>query len=523
MSRYSRIDKLEIIKYCNKNIEILLAMEREINNQLLNLLNDGVLDYETYDKIVNVKLLGLRELLEERYEPEMAKILWECASRSMLSIKTIRLYEFRLAKKIAVDYLGRQQFYRQNNLPVELNLMIEEEISKETDAKLADKVIFYALEKAGLVGPMGKRDVWYYGEDYRLNDAPEELKRAMFDTFFLPCTQRQHGRFYDPEHTAQHFSYHFSCLRSPEELKQFTNQMLEIIEKVSTQRNQERQQAENQNSDQSNNSSTENNVPESQTYQTENSESNRENPSTTSSSNENISERNDVYSNSESNSSYTNSNNYSSSSFAPSSSTETSNSARTENKTNFQPNNFVNSETSSSTEKSNSAGSVYSGGLGGFVSSNGGNSPVVASEKPKSKKSEPIQPPSLPKISISKQPSEQTLNELTKQKQQISEQIQAKLDQSPDLKNLSDFANWKQEIEQAQSLEAIRAYQKNLLERMEKKEQFLAANQVISSSSTKHDKNSILPLIIFGIVFLGIISLSTILIVRKNINRKDKL
>ena len=75
MSKIKKINKLEIIKYCNKNIEILFAMKREINNRLLNLLRDGVLDYATYDKIINVRLSRLEERLRNGYEPTIANEL----------------------------------------------------------------------------------------------------------------------------------------------------------------------------------------------------------------------------------------------------------------------------------------------------------------------------------------------------------------------------------------------------------------------------------------------------------------
>lgn len=233
------IDKLEIIKYCNKNIEILHTIKQKINNKLLNLLASGVINYEIYDKIINLRLLHLKETIRENYEPILAQELWNYASRSLVSIN-IRLYEFRLAKKFAVSYLARQQFYRQNGLPVELNLMIEAEI-EEQESPLVEQIIFYSLEKAGLIGPMGERDVWYYGQDFRLkNDAPEELRKAISDFILVRCrgsVRGQHNTDPNSRYFSKEYISHLSCLNSPWKLKLFANKMLEIIEKVASQRN----------------------------------------------------------------------------------------------------------------------------------------------------------------------------------------------------------------------------------------------------------------------------------------------
>jgi hypothetical protein len=515
-SRLNSTDKLEVVKYCNKNIEILLAMKQEVNNRLLDLIHSGVVDYETYDKIINVRLWGLEQMLKERYELTTARKLWRYASRRMLSIETVRLNQFRSAKKIAVNYLGRQQFYRQNGLPVELNLMIEEEIElEERNAGFVDKVIFYALEKTGLIGPMGERDVWYYGEDFRLNnDAPEELKKNIYDAILIPCKQRQRGSSYDLEHTAQQYSHHFSCLRSPEELKQFANQMLEIIERAAVRRNSTQpaeqtnpeqenseeqaednnQQTENQNPNQSNNSLVEeNNVSENQTYQTVN---NLENSSNNASCFYSLSE----------------------SSFISPSETYVS---EEKSPGNHSPTNSPSSRTENPSFPS-SSGPVHTGGF--TIPSGGGSSPTSSPSKPKSEPT-PNQPTKSEPKPTFQQPQETSnltnLKELNKQKQQIINQIQAKLEQTPNL-NLPELTNWKQEVEQMQSIEALTAYQKNLLEKLEKEKQSLMTKQVISNLETKHNKNNTAPLIIAGIIIFAIISWLTILIVRKNINKKKQ-
>lgn len=109
---------------------------------------------------------------------------------------------------------------------------------------------------------------------------------------------------------------------------------------------------------------------------------------------------------------------------------------------------------------------------------------------------------------------------IEQKKQQVIQEIQAQLAKLPN-KDLGEYQNWKQEIEQMQNLTAITAYQDALLQSIVAAESEIQDQKIITLKveTAKDNKQNIL--IIFGIIIFGIILFSTTLIIRKNYKKNQ--
>jgi hypothetical protein len=512
--RYNEIDKLEIIKYCNEEIKTLSPLLCKYRNKLFSYLTEQRISEGIYDDIAGPSasispdnITEWSSITEDKKKP--IKEMW----KAITALK-IKLSQYNSTRNFITKYLARQQFYRQNNLPVELNLMVEEDVISYNHnvsgpsferyqelKKFALRCLEFKLEKSGIYKKRKPKELDYDKEEIdKLFHAAKTFLETKFPNQPLPvwCDNwywLSKGFWY-----ARCYEY----TKTSQEIIKFTNQMLEIIEEVASQRHQENENQGEQ---------VENDAPESQTAQAGNSENN----DSSSFNSENTACSSSIGSGN----GYTNVNSSSLSDSPTYTSSENNFTSLSSTTSQAQEKNQINSPSSSSSQETSPSASsatpiVNSGGgfSGGFTSSS-------SESKPKNKltTNQPNLKPENPyKIKPNESSNLTNQTELTKQKQQIIEQIQEKLNQNANL-NLPD--NWKQEIEQIQSLEAIAAYQKNLLEKVEGERQLLAVK--FSESETKHNKNNATPLIISGIAILGIISWSTILIVRKKYNKKGKL
>jgi len=202
---------------------------------------------------------------------------------------------------------------------------------------------------------------------------------------------------------------------------------------------------------------------------------------------------------------------YSSDSCSSSSNYSSSPSTSTASETNENKSDSYANSPNSSADHSSSASSDGSY-AGSFSNGGGGSSSPATSPEPKLPSGAATSPPTsapitkpasslVPEPSSSEQPNLTISDPLTKQKQQIIQEIQTELKQLPNL-NSTELANWKQEIEQMASLEAVKAYQKNLLEKLEEKNQ-LRQEVGIDSLEIRDKGKNIVPWVVTGGALVG--------------------